>query len=134
MDTQVAGTFARIEEKSMHHTDACVATDEREEIPSEHGAAQPLEQILARGLPPRPKRTARWPERWIIHRADGSFALYLVNWEIPSATNFLPSVIRIPELTVPQVLTAATSPPSVNKGAGFWSGCTHELPPMETKK
>jgi hypothetical protein len=134
MDTQVARTFARIEEKSMQNTDAYVVTDEPEEIPSERGAAQQLEQILARGLPPRPKRTARWPERWIIHRADGSFALYLVNREIPSAAKFLPSVIRIPELTVPQVLTAVTSPPSVNEGAGFWSGCTHELPHMETKK
>jgi hypothetical protein len=67
----------------------------------------------------RPKRTARWPERWIIHKADGSFALYLVNWEIPSAANFLSSVIRIPELTVPQVLTAVTSPPSVNEGSRF---------------
>ena len=66
----------------------------------------------------RPKRTARWPERW-IHRADGSFALYLVNWEIPSAANFLSSVIRIPESTVPQVLTAVTSPPSVNEGSRF---------------
>ena len=58
MDTQVARTFARIEEKSMQNTDACVVTDEREEIPSEHGAAQQLEQILARGLPPHLYRRA----------------------------------------------------------------------------
>jgi len=59
MDTQVARTFARIEEKSMQNTDACVVTDEREEIPSEHGAAQQLEQILARGLPPLYSRAYR---------------------------------------------------------------------------
>jgi RNA polymerase sigma-70 factor (ECF subfamily) len=59
MDTQVARTFARVEEKSMQNTDACVATDERAEIPSEHGAAQQLEQILARGLPPLYSRAYR---------------------------------------------------------------------------
>jgi RNA polymerase sigma-70 factor (ECF subfamily) len=59
METQVARTFARIEEKSMQNTDACVVTDEREEIPSEHGAAQQLEQILARGLPPLYSRAYR---------------------------------------------------------------------------
>jgi RNA polymerase sigma-70 factor (ECF subfamily) len=59
MDTQVARTFARIEEKSMQNTDACVVTDQRDEIPSEHGAAQQLEQILARGLPPLYRRAYR---------------------------------------------------------------------------
>ena len=59
MDTQVARTFARIEEKSMQNTDACVVTDEREEIPSPHGAAKQLEQILARGLPALYRRAYR---------------------------------------------------------------------------
>ena len=59
MDTQVARTFARIEEKSMQNADACVVIDEREEIPSEHGAAQQLEQILAKGLPPLYSRAYR---------------------------------------------------------------------------
>ena len=27
-----------------------------------------------------PERITRWPERWLIRRPDGSFALYLVNW------------------------------------------------------
>ena len=59
MDTQVARTFARIEERSMQNPDACVVTDEREEIPSEHGAAQQLEQILTRGLPALYRRAYR---------------------------------------------------------------------------
>src|ERR1700730_4481934 len=59
MDTQVARTFAGIDEKSMQNTDACVVIDEREEIPSEHGAAQQLEQILAKGLPPLYSRAYR---------------------------------------------------------------------------
>ena len=32
----------------------------------------------------RSDRTSRWPERWMIHRPDGSFALYLVNWGVRS--------------------------------------------------
>jgi len=43
----------------------------------------------------QPKRTSRWPERWMISRPDGSFALYLVNWEGASATSFQPSLSRI---------------------------------------
>jgi hypothetical protein len=49
----------------------------------------------------------------MIHRPDGGFALYLV--EIPSAGNFQPSLTRIPELTVPHVVTAFTSPHPVDK-------------------
>ena len=48
----------------------------------------------------RPERAPGWRERWMIHRPDGTFALYLVNWKIRSAGNFQPSPIRIPELTV----------------------------------
>ena len=59
MDTQVARTFARIEEKSMQNTDACVVTDEREQIPSEPEAAQQLKQILTRGLQPLYSRAYR---------------------------------------------------------------------------
>ena len=61
----------------------------------------------------RPERTSSWPERWMIHRPDGGFALYLV--EIPSAGNFQPFLTRIPQLTVPHVVTAFTSPHSVDK-------------------
>jgi hypothetical protein len=59
-----------------------------------------------------PERTSRWPERWMIHRPDGSFALYLVNWGVWSTTHFQPSLTRIPELAVPQAVTA-------NKESGF---------------
>jgi hypothetical protein len=64
----------------------------------------------------RPERTSGWPERWVIHRPDGGFALYLVNWEIPSAGTLQPSLTRIPELTVPHVVTAVTSTLPLNKG------------------
>jgi hypothetical protein len=65
----------------------------------------------------RPERTSRWPERWMIHRPDGGFALYLVNWEVRSAGNFQPFLIRIPELIVPEVVNAFTPPRPVNKGS-----------------
>jgi hypothetical protein len=42
----------------------------------------------------------------MIHRPDGSFALYLVNREVRSAGNFQPFLIRIPELIVPEVVNA----------------------------
>jgi hypothetical protein len=62
-----------------------------------------------------PESTPRWPERWTIHRSDGSFALYIVNWGVRSTTHFQPSLTRIPELGVPQVVTALTSPQPANK-------------------
>ena len=65
----------------------------------------------------RPERTSGWPERWMIHRPDGGSALYLVNWEIPSDGNFQPSLTRIPEWTVPHVVTAVTSTLPFNKGS-----------------
>jgi len=43
----------------MQNTNAYVGTEEREEIPNEGGAAQQLEQILARGLPPLYQRAYR---------------------------------------------------------------------------
>ena len=64
----------------------------------------------------RPERTSGWPERWMIHRPDRACALYLVKREIPSAGNFHPSLTRIPELTVPHVVTTFNSPHPVNKG------------------
>ena len=67
----------------------------------------------------RPERTSRWPERWMIHRPDGSFALYLVNWGVRSTAQFQPSLTRIPELTVTQVVTALTSPQPANKESRF---------------
>jgi hypothetical protein len=69
----------------------------------------------------RPERTSRWPERWMIHRPDGSFALYLVNWEVRSAGNFQPFLIRIPELIVPEAVNAFTPPQPVNEGSRFRS-------------
>jgi hypothetical protein len=45
------------------------------------------------------ERTSRWPERWTIHRPDGSFALYLVDWGVRSTAHFHPSLTRIQELT-----------------------------------
>jgi RNA polymerase sigma-70 factor (ECF subfamily) len=51
--------FRGIEEKSMQNTNAEVRADERDEIPSEEGAAQQLEQILARGLLPLYRRAYR---------------------------------------------------------------------------
>jgi len=63
----------------------------------------------------RPERTPRWPERWMIHRLDGSFALYFVNWSVRSTGQFQPSLTKIPELAVPQVVTALTSPQPANK-------------------
>src|SRR5580704_19333311 len=43
----------------MQNTNAEVGVDERDEIPSEEGAAQQLEQILASGLPPLYRRACR---------------------------------------------------------------------------
>ena len=54
----------------------------------------------------QPERTARWPERWMIHRPDGSFAMYLVNWGVLSAVGVQPSTSKLPELTDPDVMTA----------------------------
>ena len=62
-----------------------------------------------------PERTSRWPERWMIHRPDGSFALYLVDWGVRPTTHFRPLLTRIPELAVPQVATALTSPQPKSK-------------------
>jgi hypothetical protein len=67
----------------------------------------------------RPERTSRSPERWMIHRPDGTFTLYLVNWEICSSGNFQPSPTRIPELTAPQVVTDFASPQPENQGSRF---------------
>jgi hypothetical protein len=79
-----------------------------------------------------PNRTSRWPERWMIHRPDGSFALYLVNWAVWSTAHFQPSLTRIPELVVPQVATDPTSAQPANKeGSGFRND-RHPL--FETKK
>jgi hypothetical protein len=61
-----------------------------------------------------PERTSRWSERWMIHRPDKSFALYLVNWGVWSTAHFPPWLTRIPELAVPQVATAPTSAQPAN--------------------
>jgi hypothetical protein len=66
-----------------------------------------------------PERTSRRPERWMIHRQDGSFALYLVDWGVRPTTHFQPSLTRISELAVPQVATALTSPQPANKEGRF---------------
>jgi hypothetical protein len=67
----------------------------------------------------RPERTSRWPERWMIHRPDGSFALYLANWGVRSTADFQPLLTRIPELAVPQAVTALTAPQPANEESGF---------------
>jgi hypothetical protein len=67
----------------------------------------------------RPERTSRWPERWMIHRPDGSFALYLATWGVRSTARFQPSLTRIPLLAVSQVVTALTSPQPANKKRRF---------------
>jgi len=67
----------------------------------------------------RSDRTSRWPERWMIHRPDGSFALYLVNWGVRSTAHIQPSLTRIAELAVPQVVTALTSPQPANNENRF---------------
>ena len=64
----------------------------------------------------QPERASRWPERWMIHRPDGTFALYLVNSKIRSGGDFQPFPSRIPELTVPQVVTAFASLRVVSEG------------------
>jgi hypothetical protein len=67
----------------------------------------------------RLERTSRWLKRWMIH---GSFALYLVNWEIRSAADFQPSITRLPELpelTDPRVITALTFTQPANQGGRF---------------
>jgi hypothetical protein len=66
-----------------------------------------------------PERTSGWPERWMIHRPDRSFALYLVNWGVRSTVHFKRSLTRIPEVAVPQVVTARTSPQAANKESWF---------------
>jgi hypothetical protein len=65
-----------------------------------------------------PDRTSRWPKRWMIHRHDGSFALYLVDWGVQSTAHFPPELTRIPELAVPQA-TALTSPQPASKESRF---------------
>ena len=67
----------------------------------------------------RPERTARSPERWMIHRPDGSFALYLVTWEGASVAHSQPSLTRIPELAVPDVVTALSLPQPANTAGRF---------------
>lgn len=78
------------------------------------------------GLRPAPaylknrlERTSRWPERWLIHRPEGSLALYLVNGGVRSTAHFQPSLTRIPELAVPQAVTALSSPQPANKESRF---------------
>ena len=63
----------------------------------------------------QPERTARWPERWMVHRPDGSFAMYRVNWGVLSAVGVQPSTTKLPELTDPDVITALTIPQPANE-------------------
>jgi hypothetical protein len=67
----------------------------------------------------QPERTARWPELWMIHRPDGNFAMYLVNWGARSAADVQPTTTRLPELTHPDVMTAPTFPQTANEGSSF---------------
>ncbi len=70
----------------------------------------------------RPERASRWPERWMIHRPDGSFALYHVNWGVRSTASKSRPVRRWSLLLPPH------NPRT--KKAGFWSGCTNERSPL----
>ena len=56
---RLEATLAKIEEKSMQNTNAKVGAVERDEISSEEGAAQQLDQILASGLLPLYRRAYR---------------------------------------------------------------------------
>lgn len=82
----------------------------------------------------RPERALRWPERWMIHRPDGTFALYLVNWKTNSAGNFHPSPIRIPELTVADedCFCFAPTREQRSQGSGSVAPMNDALPYLET--
>ena len=67
----------------------------------------------------QPERAARSSERWIILRPDGSVAIYLVNWGVPSAADVQPTATRVPELIDPDVMTALTVPRPANEGSRF---------------
>ena len=56
----------------------------------------------------QPERTAHWPEPWMIHGPNGSFAMYLVNWGAASTAGVQPFTTRLPELTDPDVMTGLT--------------------------
>lgn len=81
------------------------------EVPFSHGLRPALTYVKN-----RLERTSRWPERWMIH---GSFALYLVNWEIRSGADSQPSRTRLLELTDPLVMTALTFTRPANQGGRF---------------
>ena len=70
----------------------------------------------------RPERTARSPKQWMIHRPDGSFALYLVTWEGASVAHSQPSLTRIPELAVPDVVPALSLPQPADTASRFLEG------------
>jgi RNA polymerase sigma-70 factor (ECF subfamily) len=59
IDTLIARTFAKLEENSMQKANAYGRNDERDEIPSEEGAARQFKQILASGLLPLYRRAYR---------------------------------------------------------------------------
>jgi hypothetical protein len=71
------------------------------------------------GVNNQPERTARWPELWMIHRPDGNYAMYLVNWGVRSAADVQPSTTRLPKLTDPDVVTDLTFPQPVNESSRF---------------
>jgi len=52
-------------------------------------------------------------------QAEGSFAMYLVNWGVRSAAGVRPSTTRLPELTDPDVMTALSLPQPANEGSRF---------------
>jgi len=67
----------------------------------------------------QPERTFRWPELWMLHKPDGRFAMYLVNWGVRSAADVQLSTTRLPELTDPDAMTALSLPEPANKGSKF---------------
>lgn len=82
----------------------------------------------------RPEHASGWPERWMIHRPDGTFGLYLVNWKINSAGNFQPSPIRIPELKAADGDCFCFAPTREQRfqGSGAVAPMNDALPYLET--
>jgi hypothetical protein len=96
----------------------CSARSEATEMITEALYSDNLRPALAY-VNNQPERTSLRLERWMIHRPDGSFTLYLVNWGVRSTARFQPSLTRIQELAGPQVATALISPQPANKENRF---------------
>jgi hypothetical protein len=83
-----------------------------------------------------PERTSRWPERWMIHRPDKSFALYLVNWGVWSTGPLSPLAHQNPRAGRSAGGHCSHFRTTCElKKADCWSGFRNERHPLfETKK